>query len=237
MPRLLVSVRNPTEALAAHAGGADLIDVKEPAHGPLGRADHPVIESIIAVVGRAPISAACGELNLDPVLLPAGLTFAKFGLAGWKNRDWVAALERVRGTLPPGCGLVAVAYADWRSCNAPPPDEIAEAAIAHGYAAFLIDTHDKDGRTLLHHFSVAEINALTDRCRSADVPVALAGSLGLAEIDRLHEVNPDWFAVRGAACEGGRGGTISSRRVRQLKEALPSQTRVAANQCLNHLAT
>src|SRR5207237_10897019 len=34
---LLVSVRSATEAGAALEGGADLIDIKEPRHGPLGR--------------------------------------------------------------------------------------------------------------------------------------------------------------------------------------------------------
>src|SRR5262249_6225382 len=47
MPRLLVSVRDVREAEAALAGGADLIDIKEPAHGPLGRADDAVIEFIV----------------------------------------------------------------------------------------------------------------------------------------------------------------------------------------------
>ena len=35
-PRLLVSVRNSREAIDALAGGADWIDLKEPANGTLG---------------------------------------------------------------------------------------------------------------------------------------------------------------------------------------------------------
>jgi len=41
-----VSVRNPDEALVAVRGGADIIDVKEPANGALGRASFSVIRSI-----------------------------------------------------------------------------------------------------------------------------------------------------------------------------------------------
>ena len=63
-PRLLVSVRDAAEAEAALAGGADLIDVKEPSRGPLGRADAGVIRYVVkAVGGRAPVSAALGELK------------------------------------------------------------------------------------------------------------------------------------------------------------------------------
>src|SRR6478735_1969877 len=62
-PGLLVSVRSAAEALAALAGGADVIDVKEPNRGSLGAADDETISDIVrAVAGRAPVSAALGEL-------------------------------------------------------------------------------------------------------------------------------------------------------------------------------
>jgi uncharacterized protein (UPF0264 family) len=46
MSGLLVSVRNVEEAEAALAGGADLIDIKEPLHGSLGAASAEVCEAI-----------------------------------------------------------------------------------------------------------------------------------------------------------------------------------------------
>ena len=45
-PKLLVSVRTIEEARAALAGGADIIDIKEPTRGSLGRADEAVLTSI-----------------------------------------------------------------------------------------------------------------------------------------------------------------------------------------------
>ena len=50
--KLLVSVRSAAEALTALEGGAALIDVKEPAHGSLGRADLQVIGEVVRAVGR-----------------------------------------------------------------------------------------------------------------------------------------------------------------------------------------
>ena len=50
--------------------------------------------------------------------------------------------------------------------------------------------------------------------------MALAGSLGPREIGRLRELAPDWFAVRGAACAGGRAGTVNVERVRSLTALL-----------------
>ena len=60
---LLVSVRSVAEAQEAVAGGAAIIDVKEPSRGPLGRADADVTAAIAeAVAGRAQLTVACGEL-------------------------------------------------------------------------------------------------------------------------------------------------------------------------------
>lgn len=221
MIQLLVSVRDSEEAAAALAGGADLIDIKEPANGPLGRADLPVAANILqAVAGRAPVSAACGELELCPGPAPAGLQFVKFGLAGWAGRDWPSAWHEVRRHLPTGCGAVAVAYADWPTCDAPSANEVAGIAVRDRFAAFLLDTFHKDNSTLLDRLESREIARLTWRCQDAGVPVALAGSLGIAEIERLLDVRPDWIAVRGAACARGRGSKVCVERVRKLRRAV-----------------
>lgn len=62
--RLLVSVRNAREAVAAVEAGADIIDVKEPAHGSLGFAGIETVRAVLAAVaGRVPVSAALGEVR------------------------------------------------------------------------------------------------------------------------------------------------------------------------------
>src|SRR5437870_4410912 len=91
--QLLVSVRSAAEAEAALAGGAHVIDVKEPLHGSLGRAGEGTIAEVIArVAGRRPVSAAMGELANSSEATPyprPGLAFAKWGLFGMgQDRDW-----------------------------------------------------------------------------------------------------------------------------------------------------
>ena len=130
MTNLLVSVRSAEEAEAALAGGAGLIDVKEPNHGALGFAGEDVIEEVLRVVdGRCPVSAALGELSsrlrlsargirdASSSLIPRALSrkrlaFAKWGLAGCDT--WAHELTQVAAHLPTGCRPVAVAYADWQ---------------------------------------------------------------------------------------------------------------------------
>ncbi len=87
MTQLLVSVRSAAEAEAALAGGAHVIDVKEPSRGSLGRADDATIDEVVRVVaGRRPVSAALGELHDFgewPECLPQ-LQFVKWGLSKFR---------------------------------------------------------------------------------------------------------------------------------------------------------
>src|SRR5438045_845951 len=108
---LLVSVRSAAEAEAALEGGAAVIDVKEPANGPLGRADDETIAAVVRrVAGRRPVSAALGELPGQPApYVGGGLSYMKWGLAGWGGEDWQAALGaaiRRAGRQAAGCRVV-----------------------------------------------------------------------------------------------------------------------------------
>ena len=123
MTRLLVSVRDAQEAEIALASGVDLIDVKEPSRGSLGAADAATLAAIARCVdGRAPLSAALGELfeARSTATLPAAFRFAKFGLAGCRARpDWIDRWRTALAELPPGAAGVAVVYADWRQRGRP----------------------------------------------------------------------------------------------------------------------
>jgi uncharacterized protein (UPF0264 family) len=219
-PGLLVSVRSAEEAREALAGGADLIDVKEPSRGPLGSAEQGVIEQVLAAIaGRTPVSAALGELaEWKGGVVPEGVKFVKWGLAnvGPDLHAILAMLVRWRGPGLP----VLVAYADYRRANSPDPAVLAELACQLRFPAFLIDTGVKDTSTLLDWVEPAVLARIRFQLAYADVRVALAGSLGTTEIKALAPLAPEWFAVRGAACEGGRMGQVSSRRVRALTEVI-----------------
>jgi uncharacterized protein (UPF0264 family) len=231
MSKLLVSVRSVREAEIALCGGAALIDVKEPAAGALGRSDSATIEAVIKfIAGRRSVSAALGELSLAPAP-PAlrGLRFAKWGLAGCRSRsDWRRDLARARQELratSPGCELVAVAYADWVRAEAPPPRAVCDFACEQSCGAFLVDTWCKDGTTLLDWLSVEALGGLTEACTTAGVGVALAGSLGIPQIDRLRALEPEWFAVRGLVCTGRlRDQSIDLTAVRLLTQYLSGES-------------
>lgn len=219
MSRLLVSVRSAGEARAALAGGCDLLDAKEPAQGSLGAVSTATLADIVAVAGTCPVSAALGELpETGPLpVVQAEVALVKVGLAGWAARDWQRRLSEVHSPR-----LVVAAYADAELAEAPTPEAVLDAAIGLNLAAFLIDTQTKDGRSLLDWLALDRLTRLVRLAREARLPIALAGSLTFEQMDLLRPLEPDWFAVRGAACVGGRSGTVSTANVRRLAELLHS---------------
>lgn len=219
-PKLLVSVRSAAEALAALRGGADLIDVKEPNNGPLGKAADDVIAAVIdAVAGRAPVSAAYGEWadgGVNAIIDPR-LTFVKWGLAGYSGSVSKAYAEMAR--VSGGRAVLAI-YADKDAGHTPENLQLLVLLKKHRPPAVLFDTHRKDGRPLTSHLDrdvMAFITRLRNRGR---VAVALAGSLTTLEIPAVARLGPDWIAVRGAACEGGRTGTVTEQKVAELKRLI-----------------
>lgn len=221
MTGLLVSVRNATEAAIALSVGVDVIDVKEPTRGSLGAASADVVESVVEFVnGRATISAACGELrDLDvaAALLPRGVALAKVALAGcadyadWRGRwrDWALALPE--GTLP-----VAVVYADHEMARSPRWQDVVALAADNGAAFVLVDTFDKSAGTLFEHWPASVIAACAREARAAGLGLVLAGSLAGEAVARAREFEPDYVAVRGAACRGGREGTLDAAAIGRL---------------------
>jgi (5-formylfuran-3-yl)methyl phosphate synthase len=222
MTGLLVSVRSAAEAEVALAGGADIVDVKEPRRGALGPADPHVWREVqSAIRGRAITSAALGELLCDPVeqLAPqaAGFQFAKIGLAGCDAElDWKARWQCAVSSLPAGVDPVPVAYADWRLAGAPAPAVAVELAVGSPARLLLIDTHDKGAGGLLDHLTLDALQLIAATASRRGVRLALAGSLDESTIERLLPLGPAYIGVRGAACRGGRDGRIDLARVKSL---------------------
>jgi len=212
-------------------GGADIIDIKEPANGSLGAASTSTRRTIAAAcAGREPgprISAAAGELlehgsprGWDAV---QGIAFHKLGLSGCRDLDWRAGLERWAASLldrPRTSSLVPVAYADHGPAGSPSPLEVLGGAPDLGIELILVDTHDKSRGTLRDCMRDGEIVRLIDEGRRVGVRVALAGSLSLADIIELAPLGALALGVRGAACAGSRrDGEVSRERVRELAAA------------------
>jgi len=235
--RLLVSVRSAAEVRPALAGGADIIDAKEPALGSLGPVSARVLGEIARAVPRSvPLSVALGDLPeadvAGAIAAVAGVVgsrdqvYVKLGLGGAPDRERAerrasAAVGAARASVIPA-RVVLVAYADHAVAGSPAPDAVARIASRVGADGILLDTYGKDGRDLFHYVQGSNLHAWVERGKAAGLSVALAGSLGEPHLARVAEMPADIVGVRGAACGGERSGTVLEGSVRALRRALLS---------------
>ena len=155
--------------------------------------------------------------------MPPHLTFAKLGLAGcgdWPDwpSHWAAALR----TFPSQVGPVAVAYADWKTAKAPSPEEMLQQGRRLGCRAALLDTFEKNGSSLFDHFSKLQTAQWIDDAKSKGMVAVVAGSLSVETVPLAAALDPDYVAVRGAACLGSRNGPINAECIARLIESLRS---------------
>jgi (5-formylfuran-3-yl)methyl phosphate synthase len=235
-PLLLVSVSSVDEAASALAGGADIVDAKDPHAGALGAVTIDVLRRIAAAVaGARPLSAALGDANdaaiaerMAAEYTGAGAAFVKMGFAGVRDPNRVADLltAAVQGARPRGA-VVAVAYADGDPRRDVTPDVLIDIAAGAGAAGLLIDTANKRGASIRGLIDSATAAQLVVRAHRAGLFGALAGRLDAGDIPYAVEAGADVIGVRGAACDNGRLGTISAARVERLRSAIARAARVS----------
>lgn len=230
MTRLLVSVRSVDEALLAAAGGADFIDLKEPAQGALGGLPEATIRAIVAALrergNTLPISATIGDVPLhepDEILArvaavgACGVDIVKVGI------ERAPAAGAVLRALA-GCGrpLVPVFIADHGL------DERSVAlALTLGFEGVMVDTADKRAGSLfdvLPHDAIGRFVALA---REAGAMVGVAGALRRQHAPALAALAPDFAGFRSAVCVGERSGALDAGCLRELVETMRAAMRSA----------
>jgi len=217
MIRLLASVRTAEEAMIADAGGAEIVDLKEPAQGALGRLPDATIRAILdALAGRRLTSATIGDMPLHPGTVPAavramaaaGVDIVKLGIfAG----DVEATLAALAGAAQDGIRMVAVLFADRR-----PDFSIVARCAAAGFHGVMLDTADKSAGPLTRHLNIDALAAFIAAARRNRLLVGLAGSLGVADLPALMPLAPDYLGFRSALTSGGRSAPLDAGAVARL---------------------
>jgi uncharacterized protein (UPF0264 family) len=232
--RLLVSVRSASEVQPALAGGADIIDAKEPSLGSLGPVSRTALREIAAMVPRhLPLSVALGDIA-DAAEVSAAVAdarrvvgerdelYLKLGLARTPSgrADALVAAAVEAGRRSDGTRLILVAYADYRAAGSPTPEAVIDVAGRAGVDGILLDTFGKNGGDLLSHIEEGPLESWVGEAARDGRLVALAGSLDARGLRRLARSGADVVGVRTAACEGGRTGAVTEEKVRALKAVL-----------------
>ena len=233
--QLLVSVRSAEEVEPALAGGADIIDAKEPANGSLGAVSSATLAEVASrVPATQELSVALGDVGaaaevialIDHLELPSRTapTYLKLGFAGVKSYKTVCellvtAVARASHHRSP-ITIVAVAYADSDRATALPAETILHLAMDARVGGVLIDTHLKDGTRLLDWWAPGALATWGSVARRAGLLVGVAGALRPDDIPAAALCEPDVIGFRGAACDAGRLGRISASRVALLRRCV-----------------
>lgn len=219
--KLLVSVRNPHEALLAAAGGADFIDLKEPRLGALGGLPLQTIRDCVAALRdvQLPISATIGDMPMQAIgdiaarvhaVADCGVDYVKVGI----ERDDAA---RHVLTMLAACGrpVVPVLIAD-RGLDA----ALVGHAVGLGFAGLMVDTADKRAGSLFDRASMSALQHFIDSARAASLMCGLAGALRIEDLPQLAALWPDFAGFRSAVCVGDRSAALDLQRLHLLAQAV-----------------
>jgi dihydroneopterin aldolase len=217
----LISVRSADEAEIALAGGAGIIDIKEPARGVLGAAPMQVMRDIVQRIGgRRPVSATVGDIPLSqaPVASEAtaatGVDYVKIG--AFPGGDPATGLMALKSLADKGVQLILVMFADME-----PDLRLVRMAAKAGFKGVMFDTARKGQGNLRSILSEGQLRAFVSAARESGLLAGLAGALALDDIPALMALQPDVLGFRGAACTGSvREGALESLAVAALRDAI-----------------
>ena len=233
--KLLISPKNEKEAVEVIAGGADIIDVKNPKEGPLG-ANFPWIIKRIRQITPTNIEVSC-TLGEAPNLLGSmalaslgaattGVDYIKAGLWGLKTAGEAVQLmqmvSKAAKEYKPSIKVVVSGYAD--ATRTSTVDPLLVPKIAHEAQAdvAMLDTAIKDGKSLFTFLTKPQLKRFVNTAHSYGLNAALAGSLQKEELPMVHALGADVVGLRGAACtlSDRVNGQITREKVQELVEVV-----------------
>jgi uncharacterized protein (UPF0264 family) len=233
--KLLISAINEKEASQAIAGGADIIDVKNPKEGALG-ANYPWVIKKIRQITPKNIEVSCtlGEVPNLPgsISLAAlgaaslGVDYIKVGLNGLKTPQEITFLlqnvNRAAKECNPKIKVVATGYADAERVGAVDPLLIPEIASKAQVEVAMIDTSVKDGKNLFDFLTVEQLKKFVNSTHAFGLEAALAGSLRKQDLPAVYGLGADVAGLRGAACTNSNRvtGQITKKLVHELVETV-----------------
>jgi uncharacterized protein (UPF0264 family) len=233
--KLLISPINEEEAAEAIAGGADIIDVKNPKEGALGANFPYVIKRIKEMTpNKLEVSCTLGEVGNLPgsVSLAAlgaaslGIDYIKVGLSRIQTpKEAIFLLQNVNRAAKecnPNIRIAVAGYADGKRIGEINPLLIPEIAFKSKVDIAMLDTSVKDGKNLFDNLTKSQLKKFVDSAHDFGLKAALAGSLRKQDLPVVYGLGADIAGLRGAACKNGNRvtGQINRKLVSELAETI-----------------
>lgn len=224
MTGFLASVASVEEAKIVLAGGADIIDLKNPHSGALGALPLSIIAETVDLVSPYTLtSATIGDLSAASGQIPGAVRamistrvdFIKIGFFS-QSGDLYALIDSLDLNLLHH-KLVAVLFADQHLDYALLP-RLASA----GFHGVMLDTATKAGSGLCSKLSIQEINMFVQTARKLGLVTGLAGQLRATDIPSLLPLEADYLGFRSALCaRQQRRLALDSRAIETVRGLIP----------------
>ena len=229
MSKVLGSIKNLDEAKTLLDSAIDIIDLKDPSKGALGKLEDSEINLILEFINKKKLtSSTVGDLPNDESIITdtvqdiseTNVDFIKIGVYG---KNYIQTICKIKSSKK----LIAVFFADKYIPNITDLKTLKES----GFSGVMIDTCDKMLGNLFDHISLFEIEEFLKYTKKMDLISGIAGSIKREHLDRILELNPTYIGFRGALCENNklRDSSISKHNVESILSLIKKPTRISAN--------
>jgi uncharacterized protein (UPF0264 family) len=226
--RLMISVLSVNEARDALLGGAEIVDVKNPAEGSLGAQSPEIIREITHLCsGKIEVSAAIGDMPYIPgtAALAAlgaatcGADYIKIGMFGPRTElEARTLLYKIRQAVKGyPVSIIAAGYADFERTGTLNPDCLPHISASAGIQGILLDTYIKDGKSLFNFLDLQQLRIMAEQTHTYGMTFGLAGALSEKDLEPVHDIGTDIVGLRTAVClNKERNSPLRRERIQRL---------------------
>ena len=213
MPKILASIKNLEEVKLIINTDIDIIDLKNPSNGALGKLNDNDIKIITEYVNKKKLtSSTIGDLPNDIRLISENVKkisttkvdFIKIGVYDVKYINTLCSINSLKK-------LIAVFFADRFLPNENDLTKIKNS----GYYGVMIDTSKKNEGNIFDYTNINNLNIFINKAKELKLLTGIAGSVNETHIDKIIKLNPNYVGFRGALCENKsiRSTNISKKNV------------------------
>ena len=216
MSKILASIKDLSEAKILINTDIDIIDLKDPSKGALGRLNKNDIEEIVDFINKKKLtSSTVGDLPNNEELISKNVdeissTNVDFIKIGVYDKNYVNTLCKIKSRKK----LIAVFFGD---IFLPAKNDIM-CLKNSGFSGVMVDTSNKKSGNLFNHVSCSEINNFLTTSKNMNLLTGVAGSINETHINDIIKLNPNYMGFRGALCENSssRSSNISANNVNNI---------------------
>tara|TARA_Y100000816_G_C26080650_1_gene569511 strand:+ start:550 stop:1233 length:684 start_codon:yes stop_codon:yes gene_type:complete len=218
MTKFLASVKNYDETKLIIDTPVDIIDLKNPNLGALGKIEHDEIIKICEYINHnKTVSSTIGDIENSKEKIQQEvdlLSKLKIDIIkiGFFDESYCHLIEKIKSNKK----LVIVFFADIFI----PDEKVIKNLKKNDFYGFMIDTAKKNSGSLISYVSEKDILRLKNFADSYNLKFGLAGSLRKDHISYLKSFKPSYLGFRGALCNKDRNTAIDKNKLLEIYSLL-----------------